>query len=605
MSDRSVRKYMFGDFLLEPTEGRLSRTSFEPVDLTGKPLEVLVLLVENHGRLVSREKLTETVWPGIHGSDESLTEAISRIRGALGSEQFIKTVRGKGYRFDSPVEVVEDLVGGLPESNRDALHDPVQDSRGRKRFIAGILVLVSISAVFIWIRHRSQRISSPLQRAIQSELKGDDDLALAGLRSVPESDSDFVEARLRGAWLSYQADKNDEAKKFLAPLFAAKLLNVVPAATRSKIDGISKLLDDQDTDALNYFQAAADAGSRDVEPLIWIGYIGKSSGDPDRALRALNKCAELDRWNALCGYGRVDALAYKGKFEEAIAEYNLLRRHADYPWLDEPVGYVKLAESDFSEARKHFEALAKNAPNSLIHRLAANDGLAQVDLAQGEVEEALRELEIARNSSDSPYEKADYSILIANLAALHGKTQQARQELEDAAARLENKWPDKKIRIAKVYAIIGDFGAARECLQLLGRIGADQGAKYGAAKSFVDGMESLSKRDFSNAMSQLEASMKFDPDAETAFFKGTADLAANNCDSAIEAFKRIVQNKVQVFSETNIGSLVALAEYELSLCYEQKRDETQAERHRTEAHALWAAADPEVKRQLTGSSSTK
>ena len=118
----------------------------------------------------------------------------------------------------------------------------------------------------------------------------------------------------------------------------------------------------------------------------------------------------------------------------------------------------------------------------------------------------------------------------------------------------------------------------------------------------------LSKRDFSSAMSQLEASMKFDPNAETAFFtetaffKGKAAMAANNCDTALEAFQEIVQNKVRVFSEDSMGSLVALAEYELSLCYEHKGDHTQAERHRTEAYALWRAADPEVKRQLTGSS---
>ena len=64
-------------------------------------------------------------------------------------------------------------------------------------------------------------------------------------------------------------------------------------------------------------------------------------------------------------------------------------------------------------------------------------------------------------------------------------------------------------------------------------------------------------------MSQLEASMKFDPNAETAFFtetaffKGKAAMAANNCDTALEAFQEIVQNKVRVFSEDSMRSLVA------------------------------------------------
>jgi hypothetical protein len=114
---------------------------------------------------------------------------------------------------------------------------------------------------------------------------------------------------------------------------------------------------------------------------------------------------------------------------------------------------------------------------------------------------------------------------------------------------------------------------------------------------FVDGMESLTRRDFSNAISQLHDSMVMYPSAETAFFQGKAAMAASAWDTAIGALDWIIKNRVQVFTDS-IGSLVALATNDLSICYEHKGNETEANTHRTEAEALWAASDPEVRGQL-------
>jgi pimeloyl-ACP methyl ester carboxylesterase len=61
--------------------------------------------VGNRGRLVSKDELLKTMWPGTFASDDSLVQALSDVRQALGpdSQGFVMTVPRRGYRFDAPV----------------------------------------------------------------------------------------------------------------------------------------------------------------------------------------------------------------------------------------------------------------------------------------------------------------------------------------------------------------------------------------------------------------------------------------------------------------------------------------------------------------------
>lgn len=70
-----------------------------------KVFEVLRYLVENPGRLVSKDELIKTVWPNTAVTDESLTNCISEVRRAVGdrAQEMIKTVPRRGYLFAAPV----------------------------------------------------------------------------------------------------------------------------------------------------------------------------------------------------------------------------------------------------------------------------------------------------------------------------------------------------------------------------------------------------------------------------------------------------------------------------------------------------------------------
>ena len=95
--------YRFGPFTLDLAGGRLTQDGRE-VKLRPKAFEVLKLLVENSGRLVPKDELLDAIWQGRFVTDDSLTQALSDIRRALGDEaRMIVTVPKRGYRLDAAV----------------------------------------------------------------------------------------------------------------------------------------------------------------------------------------------------------------------------------------------------------------------------------------------------------------------------------------------------------------------------------------------------------------------------------------------------------------------------------------------------------------------
>ena len=91
--------YQFGPFRLDPAE-RLLTNHGQPIALTPKAFDLLVYLVERHGRLVEKSTLMTALWPDTIVEEANLAFQISALRKALGdSEDLIQTVPTKGYRF--------------------------------------------------------------------------------------------------------------------------------------------------------------------------------------------------------------------------------------------------------------------------------------------------------------------------------------------------------------------------------------------------------------------------------------------------------------------------------------------------------------------------
>jgi DNA-binding winged helix-turn-helix (wHTH) protein len=98
-----AKAYEFGAYRLEPADHSL-RFNGEPVPLTPKAFDLLLLLIENRGRLVEKETLMKRLWPDSFVDEANLGNNISLLRKALGdSANMIQTVPRRGYRFAGDV----------------------------------------------------------------------------------------------------------------------------------------------------------------------------------------------------------------------------------------------------------------------------------------------------------------------------------------------------------------------------------------------------------------------------------------------------------------------------------------------------------------------
>jgi len=110
VSAEALTIFRFGDFTLAPSERLLLRAG-QPVALTGKVFDLLVVLVRSKGRLVGKDELLREVWPGLVVEEVNLSVNISVLRKALADardgNEWIETVPKRGYRFGGRVEVGE------------------------------------------------------------------------------------------------------------------------------------------------------------------------------------------------------------------------------------------------------------------------------------------------------------------------------------------------------------------------------------------------------------------------------------------------------------------------------------------------------------------
>lgn len=98
--------YEFGHFHLDEAERHLWHKG-QPVPMTAKQFDLLLLLVQNSGHLLKKDELISGVWSEQFVEEYNLTVAVSTLRKILGArakgQRFIETVSGHGYRFAAPV----------------------------------------------------------------------------------------------------------------------------------------------------------------------------------------------------------------------------------------------------------------------------------------------------------------------------------------------------------------------------------------------------------------------------------------------------------------------------------------------------------------------
>jgi Tol biopolymer transport system component len=140
--------YKFGEFLLDPRSRVLLRNG-KPIVVSGKAWDTLEMLVQNQGRVLSKDELLTRLWPGTVVEEANLTQAVFTLRKLLGDNSkspcYIVTIPSRGYQFVAPVE--EMSTSADLRATSQASPSPI--SRSRKRiartgaFAAGAALLLT------------------------------------------------------------------------------------------------------------------------------------------------------------------------------------------------------------------------------------------------------------------------------------------------------------------------------------------------------------------------------------------------------------------------------------------------------------------------------
>jgi DNA-binding winged helix-turn-helix (wHTH) protein/TolB-like protein len=248
--------FEFGNFRFDPAEHLLRRDG-KPVSLTPKASDILQLLLQSNGRLLSKEELMSRIWPNSFVEEANLTVNISALRKALGDHpdggEYIETVPKRGYRFVA--EVTELLEQGQAKRPQVRIGLRAGDQERESEWPA--LAPSALSPTGSAVGGRSHKVAIAILVAA---------IAIAGI-SIPfyrqHVSRSGVAASRRLAILPFQNLRQDPDSDFLgyslADAVITKLgylseLNVRPSATiqkyRNQVIDIPKVATELDVDSL-------------------------------------------------------------------------------------------------------------------------------------------------------------------------------------------------------------------------------------------------------------------------------------------------------------------------------------------------------------------
>jgi DNA-binding winged helix-turn-helix (wHTH) protein/TolB-like protein len=138
-----------GDWTVEPALNQLSAPG-KTVKLEPKAMALLRYLAERPGQVVRRDALLAAVWPGVVVGDDSLTQAVIKLRKALGdvadSPTYIQTIPKGGYRLVAPV-VCPGKLAAAPQP--ESIPPAVKTRRAAWLAAAGVVALL-LAVTGVW-----------------------------------------------------------------------------------------------------------------------------------------------------------------------------------------------------------------------------------------------------------------------------------------------------------------------------------------------------------------------------------------------------------------------------------------------------------------------
>ncbi len=154
----SRRLVRFGTYEVDLSAGELKKCGVK-LKLSGQPFQVLAILLEQPGTIVTREELQKRLWPDTFVDvDHNLNTAINRIREALGdssdSPRFVETLPRRGYRFIFPVTPPREAESGAASVAAETKLEPVKKSSRLRWAATASIVVFGLAVGGWWVRSR-------------------------------------------------------------------------------------------------------------------------------------------------------------------------------------------------------------------------------------------------------------------------------------------------------------------------------------------------------------------------------------------------------------------------------------------------------------------
>jgi len=150
----SSRIARFGVFELDLAAGELRKNGAK-LRLQEQPFQVLALLLERAGDVVTREELRQKLWPAdtFVDFDHSLNTAVNKLREVLGdsasSPRYIETLARRGYRFIAPVQ--NNVAMPSAQNSASALHPELEVPIPRRGLTRGLFALTQVMYLIFYV----------------------------------------------------------------------------------------------------------------------------------------------------------------------------------------------------------------------------------------------------------------------------------------------------------------------------------------------------------------------------------------------------------------------------------------------------------------------
>ena len=474
-SDGALR---FGAFELDERAREL-RTGTTRIRLQDQPFEILRLLLQRPGEVVTREELRRQLWPdGTYVDFEhSLNAAVKRLRAALGDDadnpRFVETLPRRGYRFvaspsasDAPPPAVQPRpalvrLAVLPFSNLgderheyfgDGLHEElISQLGGVCRGRLGVLARWS-SVVFKGTPLRARDVGEALRAdyLLEGSVRHEDDRVRVTARLIETVGETQLWAEMYDRHLTHSLTVQSDVAAQIARALAAELVPdersrahsaAASAAYQAYLKGryFWNKMEDQSIDqAIAYYEEALslDASFGPAAAALARARIARAEHYFDVPRLALASARDTAQ----------QALAIDGSLYEAHLALGETQRMLDFDWVGAETSYLKaLALNPSSESAHRAYALLLSALGR--HREAVRESDRAIELdplclvvggaaawvayASGDYPAAI---EIARNTIDMDPEFVRARRVLAAAYLQSGRLADAVQELETSAA---------------------------------------------------------------------------------------------------------------------------------------------------------------------------